>query len=114
MSFAGLVTTLLVGGQFALNRPKRAASRPTSSLKNRQAARKQAVALPLYFERNLGQSDPQVRYLSHTSRSSLFLTDDSAVITMAAGAIHKGPQTARFRTLRIPRTSWLNLRFDAV
>src|SRR5579885_1577050 len=48
-------------------------------------------SMPLYFEPNLGQSDPRVRYLSHTPRSSLFLTDDATVITLVGGAIHKGP-----------------------
>ncbi len=53
-------------------------------------ALKKYAAMPLYFERNEGQSDKSVRYLSHTSRSSLFLTDDAAVITMVGGAVHKG------------------------
>ena len=56
--------------------------------------------MPLYFERNLGQSDPSVRYLSHSSRSSLFLTDDAAVITMVGGSIPKkgagSPASCRF------------------
>jgi len=86
VSFAGLFWTLLVGGLIALNHPTHSIGHPTSSnLKNREAARKQLAAMPLYFERNLGQSKPEVRDLSHTSRSSLFLTDDSAVVTMVAG-----------------------------
>src|SRR5579875_340353 len=51
-------------------------------------------SMPLYFEPNLGQSDPRVRYASHTPRSSLFLTDDATVITMVGGTIHKGPAVA--------------------
>jgi len=45
-------------------------------------------SMPLYFERNLGQSDARVRYASHTPRSSLFLTDDATVITMVGGAVY--------------------------
>lgn len=38
--------------------------------KNDAAARR--AALPLYFEPNVGQSDPRVRFLSQSSRYSLF------------------------------------------
>jgi len=55
------------------------------------AALARVNGLPIYFERNVGQSDSSVHYLSHTPRTSLFLTDDSTVITMVGGSIHKGP-----------------------
>ena len=66
------------------------AVRHDSEAQRRDDALKKYHSMPLYFERNLGQSDPSVRYLSHSSRSSLFLTDDSAVITMVAGTVQKG------------------------
>ncbi len=56
---------------------------------------KKYSGMPLYFERNLGQSDPSVRYLSHSSRSSLFLTDDAAVITMVGGGSDQTRHIAR-------------------
>ncbi len=65
------------------------ASRPNPLSQRKDEALKKFKGMPLYFEKNLGQSDPSVRFLSHSSRSSLFLTDDAAVITMVGGAIHK-------------------------
>jgi hypothetical protein len=38
--------------------------------------------LPLSFEANHGQTDGQVKFLSHTSGYSLFLTADEAVLTL--------------------------------
>lgn len=64
--------------------------RPDSVSPRHHDALKKINAMPLYFERNLGQSDPSVRYLSHSSRSSLFLTDDAAVITMVGGPAPRG------------------------
>src|SRR5277367_5757014 len=73
----------------------RAGATPKSAVATPDRADMAALAhirgLPIYFERNLGQSDPSVRYLSRTTRSSLFLTDDSTVITIVGGSIHKGP-----------------------
>jgi hypothetical protein len=66
-------------------------ARGSSPAKARLAALAHIKGMPLYFERNLGQSDPSVRYLSHTSRYSLFLTDEAAVISLVGGNIHKGP-----------------------
>ena len=36
--------------------------------------------LPLYFEANRGQTDRQVKYLSHGAQHTLFLTSDEAVL----------------------------------
>ena len=41
--------------------------------------------LPLSFEANNGQADAQVKFLSHTSGYSLFLTADEAVLTLLGG-----------------------------
>jgi hypothetical protein len=40
--------------------------------------------LPLAFEANHGQTDPQVKFLSRTAAYSLFLTGDEAVLTLNA------------------------------
>src|SRR5208283_3591580 len=53
------------------------------------AAKRQFAAMPLFFERNHGQTDPSVRFLSHSGRHSMYLTDDATVITMVAGKIGK-------------------------
>jgi hypothetical protein len=58
------------------------------------AAKRQFAALPLFFEPNHGQTDPSVRFLSHSGRHSLYLTDDATIITMVAGKIQKGQNFA--------------------
>ncbi len=84
----GLAALLLIAGLVA----SRHAARLDHHIKSRErdTALNKFASMPLYFERNDGQSDPSVRYLSHTSRSSLFLTDDAAVITLVGAAVHKG------------------------
>src|SRR6266581_519707 len=60
--------------------------------------------LPLFFEVNQGQVDPQVKFLSRSSGSTLFLTDTQAVLILkqrsaiseqqsASKIQHPGPQT---------------------
>jgi hypothetical protein len=46
--------------------------------------------LPLSFEANQGQSDPQVKFLSRGDGYSLFLTDTSAVLTLSNGTGRTG------------------------
>lgn len=46
---------------------------------------------PMAFEPNLGQSDPQVRYLARGAGYALFLTRDEAVLALSSGA---SPATA--------------------
>src|SRR5271156_4082562 len=70
------------------------ASAPGATLAEQQAATKatakrQFAAMPLFFEPNHGQTDPSVRFLSHSGRHSLYLTDDATIITMVAGKIGK-------------------------
>src|SRR5271170_7154515 len=63
---------------------------------NPEEIRKEALdkiaGLPLYFEKNQGQVDPSVRYVARSGRSSLFLTDDSAVFALIGGRLEKGPK----------------------
>ena len=54
-----------------------------------------AGSMASYFEKNQGQTDPSVKYLSRSGRYSMFLTDDATtVISMVGGQIHKGPNFA--------------------
>ena len=46
-----------------------------------------AGALPLAFERNAGQTDVQVRYLAHSSGSTLWLTEREAVLGTREGTL---------------------------
>ena len=57
------------------------------------SARSAANALKprVYFEKNQGQADARVRYLSRSGRTSLFLTDDAAVFRLIGGDLRKGP-----------------------
>jgi hypothetical protein len=56
--------------------------------------------LPMIFEPNQGQSDPEVKFLAHGSGYGLFLTTDEAVLTLrhsASGARHSVPQSSVVR-----------------
>jgi hypothetical protein len=46
--------------------------------------------IPLSFEANQGQSDPQVRFLSHGDGYSLFFTDSSAVLMLSKAVTEPG------------------------
>jgi hypothetical protein len=46
-----------------------------------------AAALPLTFEPNRGQTDPQVRYLARSSASTLWLTANEAVLGNGRGVL---------------------------
>src|SRR5271170_2784184 len=71
-----------------------AASRAEAEAATKAAAKREFAAMPLFFEPNHGQTDPSVRFLSHSGRHSLYLTDDATVITMVAGKIQKGQNFA--------------------
>ncbi len=49
------------------------------------AVRQKIAALPLYFERNVGQTDPQVQFLSRAGALNLFLTGTETVLVLGAG-----------------------------
>jgi uncharacterized repeat protein (TIGR01451 family) len=56
--------------------------------------------LPLIFEPNQGQSDPEVKFLAHGSGYGLFLTADEAVLTLrhsARGPRHSVPASSVLR-----------------
>ncbi|MDP8983103.1 MAG: hypothetical protein M3O35_21205 [Acidobacteriota bacterium] len=46
-----------------------------------------AATLPLVFEKNQGQTDARVRYLAHSSQSTLWLTDQEVVVGSAQGSL---------------------------
>jgi hypothetical protein len=61
------------------------ANKPSApeTIKNRAAAVANYGNLPLSFEANEGQTDPQVRFLSRGDGYSLFLTDSAAVLSLS-------------------------------
>src|SRR5438132_8897981 len=73
---------------------------PTSGLARKTAppSRQQVVAaysaLPLAFEPNQGQSDPQVRYLARGNSYALFLTANEAVLAMNAPSALRAARAA--------------------
>jgi hypothetical protein len=73
------------------------ATAKTANHKPSQAEQAHAVQaygkLPLSFEANQGQTDRRVRFLSHGSGYSLFLTPEEAVLTLQTGRTQKpGPK----------------------
>ncbi len=71
-----------------------AASQAASEAATKLKAKRMIAAMPLFFEPNHGQTDPSVRFLSHSGRHSLYLTDDATIITLVAGKIQKGQNFA--------------------
>ncbi len=70
-------------------------SSPVASSQNAVPVMAAYHHLPLIFEPNQGQSDPEVKFLAHGSGYGLFLTADKAVLTLrrsAAGSQHSFPQ----------------------
>ncbi len=93
-----VLTSLVVAGALALrfdtSAPRQAASHEIAApfaWQPTAAAAKQARAhfgqLPMVFEPNQGQTDPQVKFLVHGSNYGLFLTAKEAVL-----ALHKSPK----------------------
>jgi hypothetical protein len=54
--------------------------------------------LPLSFEANQGQSNPQVKFLAHGSNYTLFLTRDSAVLALCKSDLKGKRQMAKAET----------------
>jgi len=52
------------------------------------------AALPLAFEQNQGQTDPQVKYLARGNGYTLFLTADDAVFSLHSRSSASGPSAA--------------------
>ena len=69
-------------------------SRAEADAATKAKAKREFAAMPLFFEPNHGQTDPSVKFLSHSGRHSMYLTDDATVITMVAGKIQKGQNFA--------------------
>src|SRR2546428_57943 len=63
-----------------------------TSTETPQATKQQVLAaygkLPLSFEANAGQADPQVKFLSRGSGYTLFLTPTEAVLTLTKADVH--------------------------
>lgn len=103
---AGLCLLMVVGATWTFMRPVKSGVRTSAAVSRNSAtsasASTQAVNpaeqsrvaanfanLPLSFEPNLGQTDPQVKFLSRNSHYNLFLTSNEAVFTLPVAAREK-------------------------
>ncbi|HYU47814.1 MAG TPA: SBBP repeat-containing protein [Terriglobales bacterium] len=59
------------------------------------------VSLPLFFEPNLGQTDPQVKFLARGGGYGLFLTEDEAVLELQPSAISHPPSASAVIRMRL-------------
>jgi hypothetical protein len=62
---------------------------PASPAQKQSHIRGSMDALPLAFEANQGQTDPQVKYLARASGYTVFLTNDDAVFSLHSGALDR-------------------------
>lgn len=95
LNVANRRTTSRASSPYLASQPK---SIPPSARERFQAA---FASLPLAFERNQGQADPQVKYLARANGYNLFLTNNDAVFAFhpshpkfSAGEVsrhHRGP-----------------------
>ena len=91
---------------------RRSQDRPTQLTQPGLA--KDSKKLPLRFEANLGQSDPQVRFLARGNGYTLFLTQESAVLVLRRGELHQTDQAsnpraelAQFRSAPLQASSFV-------
>jgi Beta-propeller repeat/Domain of unknown function DUF11 len=59
------------------------------------------ISLPLFFEPNLGQTDPQVKFLARGSGYGLFLTADEAVLELQPSAVSQQPSASAVIRMRL-------------
>ncbi len=78
---AGLAGLLSAGGASTPSSVV-APSAATATPQQERAARQTLASLPLRFERNVGQTDAQVRYLARGQGFALFLTPREAVLSL--------------------------------
>jgi Domain of unknown function DUF11/Beta-propeller repeat len=84
------VSSLTVGAQYLASNFPPKSDTPNPTLKA-------YGQLPLIFEPNHGQSDPQVKFLAHGGAYGLFLTADSAVLRLQRPTRqHSGQQVSAF------------------
>jgi hypothetical protein len=105
-----------------------AAARPAIATAGRAAASPELLKqvwtntygkLPMAFERNQGQTNPEVRYLSHGNGYELFLTNQEAVLTLqtprsdrAQATTHAVLSAGRPKSRDFGKSSVLRMRFN--
>lgn len=93
-----LVLLAITGLSFGRGTAARARALPAAAAGHSQAAQRSEILrnynrLPLSFEPNLGQSDPQVKFLAHGQGYGLFLTSTRALLSVSEPAAQSAAQT---------------------
>src|SRR5271166_1937543 len=82
-AFAIVAGSSHVRAHRASTKPVAASAQPGAEQQGRVRATLQA--LPLAFEANQGQTDPQVKYMARGNGYKLFLTSSQAILKLSAG-----------------------------
>ena len=80
MLIAIVIVALAVGA--IAYAPAPSANKRASASLSKTEAMVRLSQIPIYFEKNQGQTNSQVRFLSRAGDYTVFLTDDSAVLAM--------------------------------
>lgn len=81
-----LVGVSHLSSQNAVRKPATALSTPRSTSAQAERVRASMSALPLGFEANQGQTDPQVKYMARGNGYTVFLTANDAVFALHSSA----------------------------
>ena len=84
----------------ALNRTSNKAESPALNAEQRGRIRASLDALPLAFEANQGQTDPQVKYTARGNGYSVFLTSNDTVFAISSAA-HSAARPSRMAATRL-------------
>lgn len=86
ITFAIIAAALMIGAAAIVSTTSIPATRSArTSHPSIADATGKIAGMPLYFERNQGQSDARVKYLAHAGDYTLFLTNDAAVFSIIGG-----------------------------
>lgn len=97
--FLGAVVLAAAGAAFHFATTSRAARAGIPPASAQRAA--SALSLPLFFEPNQGQTDPQVKFLARGAGYSLFLTANEAVLEMQPSAVSRQRSTGNVIRMRL-------------
>jgi hypothetical protein len=120
VTFLAAAVAATAGVVFYLGSPvhaaKAAGTQPVArqAISSKAKAISQSMSLPLFFEANQGQSDPQVKFLARGSGYGLFLTEDEAVLQLrhaSPGAQHLST-SSRFSVASSQPSSVIRMHLD--
>ncbi len=92
-SLARALSILFLGAASCVAQTPAAAKNSTTTPATNRQIQANYGKLPLTFEGNIGQTDPQVKFLAHGSGYSLFLTSGQMVLSLRPSSITKPQAT---------------------